>query len=325
MSNPVELLLANSAQLARRDNLPATQARRQEHFNADGITKVELGSALALVAVVPMPGIDFINLFAYDGDEEILSTLHGHVRDSTLKVTADVPFKPAQSQHHRGNSVNGTIFGTYISADTVYGDINIGSFGGNSFTSMSGGGGTTIIIDGREVDLERPIRFALMVPDTMNLKVSGLIGAVGITDYLNAKLTFVPSHEVELMADSLKSVTAKLSGSGRLKLRRVDETAKITISGSGHFTTDSVGGKVDATVSGSGTIVVNGGTSSGLEVNVSGSGTVHHNGKVDGPVEIGVSGVANVNVRSTTDDDPEVTIRGVATVMINGRVHGKGR
>jgi len=307
--NEVERFLGASHDLANRNNLPTHHARRQENFDASRINKITLGRMLAQVAIIPT-NVNQITLIGYGGDERMMAAVKGRVEGSTLKFDGDIPFKSGGGHNSFGHSR----FGNNA---FVGGNITIGN---GSFTSFSSsGGGDMIVLDGREVDLERAIQLVLMVPTTMNVKVGGLIGAVGITDHLDAELDFSPSIRAELSASSVRSLIGDLSGSGKVTLGNVIEDADLEITGSGSFRVNTIGGKITARVTGSGNIVVEQGTSRILRASVTGSGQVRHGGTVD-TARLSVTGSGHIlaaNVRGDVDHD----ITGSGTITFNGKTN----
>lgn len=303
MGTDVEKFLGASVTLANRNNLPARQGRQHEQFNASEFSKIVFGQMLAQVAIVPMP-IDSINLISYDGDEEMLRALRSRVEGRTLKLEGQIPFKPGGSRHSFGSGM-------------VFGDLTIS---GGSFSSYSSGNGDVIVINGREVDLDRAIQLVLMVPSTMDLKFCELIGAVGITDHLDATLDFSQSVRADLKASSVQSLIGDISGSGKVTLESVVEDAELEISGSGSFNVGSVGGVVQAKITGSGNIVVNGGSSSRLRASVSGSGNVWHNGTVTGDARLRVSGGGHVTA-AHVNGEVDSGVTGTGSVTANGHTY----
>ena len=304
MGTDVERFLGASASLANRNNLPTRKGRRQEQFSTSHISRVEFGQMLAQVAVVPMD-VDRITLIGYDGDEEMLRAVRGYVEGSTLKLEGQIPFLPG------GGSGRGShmVFGDVVGGVTIMG----GSvYAGGSI------GGDVIMSHGRVVDLDRAIQFALVVPTTMNIKVSDLIGAIGITDHLDATLDFSPSIRAELSASSVNALIGDIHGSGKVTLDSVSDNADLEVSGSGSFHVGSVGGEIQAKVSGSGDVTINGGNSRRLRATVSGSGNVNHHGVVTGGARLRVSGSGHVNA-VRVDGDVDAKVSGSGSIYANGR------
>jgi hypothetical protein len=305
MSAEVEKFLGAGTTLSNRDNLPTGKGRMNQSFGGD-IRKIVLGRMLAQVAIVPMD-VPQPSLVGYDGDEQMLAAVKGNVAGTTLTLKGEIPFKAGGAHNPFGSNVfmggNVTITG--------------GSF--SSFSS-SGGSGGTIILDGREVDLDRSIQLVLIIPKTTNIKVSGLIGAVGITDYLDAELDFSPSIRAELVASGVKSLIGDLSGSGKASLTSVTEDADLEVSGSGTFTIGEVAGNVDAKVSGSGNVTISRGTSLKFRGSVSGSGNVSHYGTVRGNARLRVSGSGNA-VATRVDGEVDRSVTGSGQVTVNGTTY----
>lgn len=300
----VERFLGAGRMMSDRNNLPTT-GRRQERFPA--VRKIVLGRMVAQVAIIPMP-VAQISLIGYDGDAEMMSALRGSIEGGVLRLNGEIPFKPGSA-----NNAFGRTSGIFVGGNVV--------IGGSSFSSSSGGG-DTIILDGREVDLGRSIRFGLVVPQDVDVKIGGLIGAIGITDHLDGELDFSPSVRAELVARSVESLVGDLNGSGKATVGAVTGDADMEVSGSGSFQVGSVSGKVDAQVSGSGDISVGGGASHKLRASVSGSGMIHHNGVVTGDARLSVSGSGEVTA-ATVRGEVDRSVSGSGYIRANGKTYRK--
>lgn len=304
MSAQVEKFLGASAALANRNNLPTSKGRTHQSFGC-GISKVVLGRMLAQIAIVPM-AVTEISLIGHDGDEQMFGALEGRVERGILKLEGEIPFKPGSARH----SFGGGVF--------MGGNVTIS---GGAFSSFSSGGSDgSIILNGREVDLDRAIRLVLIIPNTTNIEVTGLIGAVGITDYLDAELDFSPSIRAELVAGDVKSLIGDLSGSGKASIASVMKSADLEISGSGSFTIGEVYESVDAKVSGSGNVTISRGTSRTLRGSVSGSGNVSHYGTVLGNAHLRVSGSGNVVARAVQGKVYR-RVTGSGQITVNGETY----
>jgi len=291
-----------SAALSDSRNLPKGEGRMYQDFPGN-VRKVVLGRMLAQVSIIPM-ATSTITLIGYSGDEQMLRAVSGRVDDSgTLKLEGEIPFKPGGSRNHFGG---GIVIGSNVTITS-----------GGSYSSFSSGDGDTIVIDGREVDLDRTIRLALIIPSTVNVKIGKLIGPVGITDRLDAELNFSSSMRAELMAHGVKSLIGDISGSGQASVTSVTEDADLEVSGSGQIAIGTVSGSVEAKISGSGTVTVNGGTSSKLRSSVSGSGKIFHYGTVMGDARLRVTGSGNITASQVRGEvDPSVT--GSGWITANG-------
>lgn len=311
----VERFLGASRELADRGGLPQRRGQTHEEFKASGLTKIVLGRMLAQAAVLPMD-VDRITVVSYDGDAQMLNALRGTVKGSVLHLEGDIPFKPGSGR----NNVFGS--GVHVSNVFVGGNITISSVGGSSFTSISGGGagGDMMILNGREVDLERYIRIAVIIPRTLDVKVGGFVGAVGFTDDLDGNLDFSPSIRAELTAQYVHSLQGELRGSGKATLAGVLNDADLDVSGSGSFDIGSVGGSVRAKVAGSGDVVVRGGTSRQLRASVSGSGDIRHRGTVTGDARLRVSGSGNVTALAV-QGEVDSSVSGSGQITANGRTY----
>lgn len=322
MSAQVEKFFGASAALSNINNLPTGKGRTHQSFGC-GISKVVLGRMLAQIAIVPM-AVTEISLIGHDGDEQMFGALEGRVERGILKLEGEIPFKPGSARHSFGG-------GVFMGGVTI---------SGGAFSSFSSGGSDdAIILNGREVDLDRAIRLVLIIPNTTNIKVTGLIGAVGVTDYLDAELDFSPFIRAELSARDVKSLIGDLSGSGKASIASAMESADLEISGSGSFTIGKVYGSVDAKVSGSGSftigevcgsvdaevsgsgdVTISRGTSRTLRGSVSGSGNVSHHGTITGDAHLQVSGSGNVVARAVQGKVYR-RVTGSGQITVNGETY----
>lgn len=303
MSAQVEKFFGASAALSNINNLPTGKGRTHQSFGC-GISKVVLGRMLAQIAIVPM-AVTEISLIGHDGDEQMFGALEGRVERGILKLEGEIPFKPGSARHSFGG-------GVFMGGVTI---------SGGAFSSFSSGGSDdAIILNGREVDLDRAIRLVLIIPSTTNIKVTGLIGAVGVTDYLDAELDFSPFIRAELSARDVKSLIGDLSGSGKASIASAMESADLEISGSGSFTIGKVYGSVDAKVSGSGDVTISRGTSRTLRGSVSGSGNVSHHGTITGDAHLQVSGSGNVVARAVQGKVYR-RVTGSGQITVNGETY----
>ena len=264
MSTAVELYLDAATDLANRIGLPTEQPKWSKQYNSGDINTIALNKMLAQVAVLPGSSNQIV-ICGY-GDEQMLNTLYATQSGDTLQLAADIPFKPGQSQSRNFSSGNIHISG----GGTVF-----SSFSGGSF-SMSSGGATiingTMIINGREVDLDRKIMLVIMMPATMNVTVGKVIGAVGIADILNGELAVNTDGMAKVIAYDVLSFSCDFSGSVTAQLGIVRQNASVEASGSGRIFANSVGGKLDVQISGSARVNVEGGHSESARVKISGSG-----------------------------------------------------
>lgn len=306
--------LFDARKLASRNNLPKEDRGFGTSFKTYGLRRIVIGEMLAQVSVLPAHGnIAFIEGY---GDSEMLKVLQqkSDIKHGTLNLEGGLPFKPGVKRDRFGGG------GVYMSGGdmVVTGDVVIG---GRSFSSVSSGRGSTMmIVNGCEVDLSRAIRLVLMVPPTVNLKIDGLIGAIGITDRLDASVTFSPSHNANLAAGAIKSLVCDLSGSGEVDVREVAEDAELDISGSGRVYASSVRGAVEASISGSGSVSIDGGPTRQLKASISGSGNISHGGTVTGNARMRVSGSGNITV-SRVNGEVDTSIGGMGTIRANGQVY----
>lgn len=310
MTAEVEKFMGAGRTLADRDSLPTGKGQWQKQYNASQVSRIVLGQMLGYVGIVPMP-VAQCSVIGYDGDPEMLRALTARIDGRSLVLEGQIPFKEGSAGRNFGSG------GVFFDGDVT---IVNGSFTSFSTTS-SGPGGTTMIINNREVDLDRLIRVVLVVPETTDVKVTDLIGVTGITDRLDAAVDFSPAYRSELHArNTVRSLTGDISGSGSASVGGVTEDAELEISGSGSFQAGAVEGTIDAKVSGSGRIIVGGGTSRRLRASVSGSGHVQHNGTVSGDARLRVSGSGSVTAaRVQGEVDPKVTGSGLITV--NGQTY----
>lgn len=304
MSGAVERFLGASRSLADVNRLPAVGVQRQERFDADGVEQVVLGRMLAQVAVIPMQ-TDVVTLVGYGGDKAMLERLSVSVRGGRLTVSGEVPLLPGRSS------------GTYFFGDSV--TVNV--TGSGSFTSFSSGSGSKrLIVDSREVDLDRAIQIGIVVPVSMGVKVAGMAGAIGVAGDLAGVLDFSPSLTVDLYAHRVGSLAGDVSGASHAVIERVDGEAAVEISGSGAVALGGVDGAADLHVSGSGLISIAGGRTDRLRARVSGSGRIRHDGVVTGDARLRVSGSGSVSA-ARVEGDVDRSVSGSGTVRANGERH----
>lgn len=299
---------AASTALASRDTLPTGPGRSQSTYDTADIDRIVLGRMLAQIAVVPMPSASTITVVAHDGDQAMLSALHGSIQGRTLRLDGDMPFKPGTSTSFG----SGTFIGGNVTSMTV---VN-----GRVVSGSTSSGGGTIILDGREVDLARSIKLVLAVPPTIDLAVRDLIGAVGITGDLEGDLDFAPTVQTHLVAAGVADFYGDLRGSGRATIAAVSGDADIQVSGSGTCILGSVTGNVNATISGSGDVTIQSGTTRRLRAQVSGSGDIRHGGTVAGDARLSVSGSGDIRIATVTGD-VDHSVAGVGEITANGRTY----
>lgn len=307
MTADIERFMSSGQALADVRNLPTGQGQWQEHYSAGEARTIVLGRMLAQVAIVPMG--NRCSVIGVDGDPEMLAAITTRSDGRTLRIEGGLPFKPGGG--------NGPFRGTFFSGGNV--TMTVGSVGGSFYSS--GGGRSTFIINGREVDLDRYIRLVLAVPAAANVQVRGLVGAAGIAGDLDGDLEFSPSYRAELVtAGRVGSLTGDITGSGSATIGAVDGNAEIEVSGSGSVRTGSVGGTVDARISGSGSVGIDGGVSTRLRASVDGSGHVDHRGEISGDARLRVSGSGQIYVSTVYGDvDPEVS--GSGSISANGKTY----
>lgn len=203
------------------------------------------------------------------GDEEIKNTARLELSGSTLKISADLPFKEG------GTGGLGGKFNRIFSSSSI--SITRGSV-------ISTGGGINIvndqinivndqiIINGRAVDTERKIFVTVEVPKGTTIKVGKLFGKA-------------------VIGDTEGDLHVKAKGSTRVNAGKI-QSLYLDISGSADVRINEVSGDVEVVVSGSGDVDIRGGHSKSFNVRVSGSGDVKHRG---------VSDAANLRVSGSGD------------------------
>lgn len=347
MSNSeLELFMGAGRELTNRANLPSRddKVQRQEEFSLNGVTTLVLGEMLAQVAILPMPRLQTIRLLCFDGDREMLNAVRGEVRGGKLTLEGTLPYKAGSPQRGHGNVYGGNVFGrnTVISGGAFIsgGSVHIGNGNIISGDFIGGNGEETLIIGGREVDLNRSFQMVLIVPQTLNLKVDRFVGSIGITDELLGELNYSPSFKSYLYAPhGLGALAGDLSGSGYLEVGHVrgeteldisgsadaifgelQGTAVLEISGSGKIRCRSAAATARASVSGSGKITFECGTTPSLRASVSGSGKVAHYGTITGNARLSVSGSGKIEApRVLGEVNPSVT--GSGKVIANGQTY----
>lgn len=304
----IEQFLSASTALADPRNLPAVQGDREQRYDASPVRTLVLGRMLAQAAIVPSR-TGQITVGLAGGDDAMFAALQGRVEAGRLHLDGELPFKPG-SGGGGFNSYGGNVFA-----------------GGGSFSSMtivngrvSGGGGSTFIINGREVDLERGMQLVIAAPVSVNVVVRDLVGAVGITDTLDGNVDFSPSFHASLVAGQVGHLAGDVTGSGSAEVRHVAGDAELEVSGSGQFYLGGVDGGVQARISGSGSVTIAGGTSRSLRARVSGSGSIRHDGTVMGSADLKVSGSGSISSRKVEGGfDQKVT--GSGTISVNGQTY----
>lgn len=307
MTADIERFMSSGQALADVRNLPTGQGQWQQHYSTGEARTIVLGRMLAQVAIVPMG--NRCSVIGVDGDPEMLAAITTRSDGGTLRIEGGLPFKPGGG--------NGPFRGTFFSGGNV--TMTVGSVGGSFYSS--GGGRSTFIIDGREVDLDRYIRLVLAVPPSANVQVRNLVGVAGITGDLDGDLDFSPSYQAELVtAGRVGSLTGDITGSGSATVAAVDGDADIDISGSGSLRIGAAGGVVDARIAGSGNVSIDGGVSTRLRASVSGSGHVDHRGEISGDARLRVSGSGQIYV-STVFGSVDASVSGSGSISANGKTY----
>ncbi|MDB5185342.1 MAG: hypothetical protein JWN38_1150 [Candidatus Saccharibacteria bacterium] len=302
MSN-LELFLGIAPALAEGRGLPtaASDYKYSRQLGA-GVRTIVLDTMLAQVAVLPQQ-TDQVTLVVYGGDDEMIGRLVPVVTNGVLTLKGDLPYKPGSaSQNMRG----GNVF--------IGGNVTIS---GGSFSSVDN---NVLIINGREVDLERAMQLVLMVPQGINLKVRGLVGAVGVGPGLGGEIDFSASLNTRLFANDATSLTGDVAGSGSAEVLLVDGDVDVEISGSGRFNIGQATGKIEAKISGSGRVTIAGGRSRSLRASVSGSGKITHQGSLVGDARLRVSGSGKIEV-GTVGGELDHNISGSGKITANGQTY----
>ncbi|WP_335991693.1 GIN domain-containing protein [Glycomyces sp. MUSA5-2] len=303
-----------STDLANRASLPTGPGLGQQQYAAAEVDKIILGKMLAQVAVVPMPGVDTITVVAHGGDSAMLAALRGTVTGRTLRLEGTLPFKPGTAR--TSGSVN------YIGGNVTVTGMTVINGRVVSGTTVTGSGslGDTVILDGREVDLDRSIQLVVVIPARLDLAVRDLIGAVGITDDLAGFLDFAPSVRCDLVAAGVNDFEGELRGSGRVTVAAVAFDADVQVTGSGTCVLGSVAGAADLKISGSGDVTVQGGTTTRLRAQVTGSGDIRHGGTVTGKARLRVSGSGDIRVHTVTGEVDQ-GVAGSGEITANGQTY----
>jgi hypothetical protein len=315
----LERIMQAGPALSQGQGLPTQQPLIDETFNAEGgasgLSKVVFGTMLAQIAVIPREGIDRVYLRGF-GDPEMLKSLKGRIVGNTLTIEGELPFKPGS------HPSSGTSFGSGRFQSNVFssmGNVTIvnGTVSGGSFSSD---GGYTVSIDGREVDLERIIQLAVMVPVNSSIQIRKTIGAIGVSGVLGGQLSIKASGFTNVFANEVGSFKGSFSGSVQSEITTVRGDFDTDMSGSGRVVAGSVGGKVSVDTSGSAQVVINGGTSRSAKVDISGNGTMVHRGTVTGDVEVDISGSARVFI-AAAQGEVDVDISGSGQANVNGQTY----
>jgi hypothetical protein len=226
--------------------MPTTRSHVYQGWSSHEIHTIRLGPMLAQVSILPQE-VDRVSLVRYDGDGEMISRrLRANVHDGVLTIKGELPFMPGQSGRFGGEQLN---VGITISGDDMF-------VGGSGSC-----GKRVLIVNGREVDLSRAFRIALIVPIGTNVRIGDMVGAVGIGPNLGGALDSSARFDTHVFAYDVTELTGEVSGQGRAEVQYVHGSAEVEVSGAGHVAIGSVGNRFDAKVSGAGDIRVEGGTS----------------------------------------------------------------
>lgn len=141
----------------------------------------------------------------------------------------------------------------------------------------------------------------ITVPAGTPLAVSGFIGEGNVGD-LQAPLTIDSHTSGTFRAGHVTTAAIGISGSGDIRLGKVDNNLSAEIAGSGSVQTGETAGKVTADVRGSGKFTLD---------------------RVDGPMAIAIKGSGDVIVKSGTIDPLTVSIVGSGKVIIDGQVRSQ--
>ena len=289
---------------------------------------------LAAVSIVPVAGMSSVSMLAYEGDMQMIAALRGRVAGNELILEGEIPFKESSSR--RSFRSRGSYTRITGGVRSFSGDIVIGAIVGDNNISI-GSGMESINIDGREVDLDRAIRVVVIVPSTMNFKVTDALGEIGIADSLDATLDYSSTIKTKLVASHVRFLSGSCAGSSSARIARVSHgismstggSSSIAISdgttpalslrtggsstfkhlgeilgdatlvseGSSEIDLGEVRGVVNADTSGSSELTIFEGVSTQLTVKASGNSEVKHEGVINGDVIIGMSGSSEATLR----------------------------
>lgn len=311
VSTEIEQFLGAGRNLADRKGLPTSRPQINQSWKPREVRTIKLGTMLGQVAIMPQQ-TDRVSLAGFGGDEQMISRLRTVVRDGTLYVEGELPFKPVRSSRFGGGSYNLFGDGVVITGDSLH--------IGGGFSTGGRGGQRMLIVDGREVDLSRYIQLVLVVPVGTNVRVGDMVGAVGIGPSLGGALDFSARFDTRIFAYDVTELTGKVSGQGCVEVQLVHQSADIQVSGQGDFILGSVGDEFDASVSGQGSIRVNGGNSRSMRASVSGQGSIIHDGTVLGGASLKVSGMGDINARKVSGA-VDARVSGMGKIVANGKTY----
>ena len=287
------------------NNYEAILTREYKTTPATGLTRVKLGEMYAQVAVVPTD-TDTVTVAA-GGDNELANTLTSTVKQSTLHLESELPFKDGAT----GNTVS-------TGANIVMGTISDMTIVNGVITNFSGSNGSTTIINGREVDTERGIQVVVYLPRHMTIYVGDVYGTVAIVKPHDGDLIFAPTSQCDLQTDDVHGdVEIDLSGSSQGDIGRVKGSADVDVSGSGSVNFNAVEGAFVAQISGSGDATIAEGTTSRMRASVSGSGDIQVHSTVTNDARLRVSGSGKITVREV-GGDVDTNVSGSGTITANG-------
>lgn len=138
----------------------------------------------------------------------------------------------------------------------------------------------------------------ITLPAGTPLAVSGFIGEGKVGD-LRAPLRIESHTSGTFRAGHVTTAAIAISGSGDIRVGKVDNNFSADIAGSGSIQTGETAGKVAADIRGSGKFTLD---------------------RVDGPMAIAIKGSGDVIVKSGTIDPLTVSVVGSGKVVIDGTV-----
>lgn len=288
------------------NNHEAILTREHKTIPERGLTRLKLGQMYAQIAVVPTD-TDSITVAA-GGDNKLADALTATVKQSTLHLESDLPFKPEATS----NTIS-------MGSNIVRGNISDMTIVNGVVTNMSGSNGNTTIVNGRELDTERGIQVVVYLPRHMKIHVKEVYGDVNIIKPHNNDLIFTPATQCNLQTDDLDGdVEIGISGSSQANIGRVAGGVDVGISGSASINFTSVDGAMNAQISGSASVTIAGGTTSRMRAIVSGSGSIQALGTITNDARLRVSGSGNITARQV-DGDLDTTVNGSGMIMANGQ------
>ncbi|HYG84346.1 MAG TPA: hypothetical protein VD907_05725 [Verrucomicrobiae bacterium] len=203
------------------------------------------------------------------GDEELLKSLTFEARGETLSI------KGSFGLLNDSISLSSRRFKTlhFAGSGVVVGCSTTTS--GRTFASSD----EDLFVDGRQIDLSRPITLAVVVPPHMAASICNTIGAIGVHGTLGGKLKVKGFGPASIVAQHISSLTCDLS---------CDSWAMI----------DTASGKLKLDLSSGANVAVTEGFTTTVKADLSSNSQFVHGGVITGNANLDVSSGAEVVLAS---------------------------